>query len=88
VDSTADAHASENQPKISDERETAFDQLVLPKGHKRVLLSLIAQHFRDKEATRKKGSGVEDQVDIVRGKGISITGSTALSCWPHIVSLF
>ncbi|RSL55915.1 hypothetical protein CEP54_009121 [Fusarium duplospermum] len=44
---------------------TAFDRLVLPKGHKSMILSLIAQHFRDKES---KGAQVE-QVDIVRGKG-------------------
>ncbi|RSL86169.1 hypothetical protein CEP51_002958 [Fusarium floridanum] len=44
---------------------TAFDRLVLPEGHKPMILSLIAQHFRDKES---KGAQTE-QVDIVRGKG-------------------
>ena len=46
-------------------RETAFDQLVLPPGHKKMVLSLIAQHYRDKES----GTADTEQVDIVRGKG-------------------
>ena len=46
-------------------QETAFDQLVLPEGHKKMVLSLIAQHFRDKES----GTTDTEQVDIVRGKG-------------------
>lgn len=50
--------------------ETAFDQLVLPEGHKRMLLSLIAQHFRDKEATTRRQAIDDDEVDIVRGKGM------------------
>jgi hypothetical protein len=45
-------------------RETAFDQLVLPPGHKQMVLSLIAQHFRDKESRIN-----EHEADIVRGKG-------------------
>jgi signal recognition particle GTPase len=44
---------------------TAFEELVLPSGHKDMLLSLISQHFRDKEST----TADEDQNDIVRGKG-------------------
>lgn len=43
---------------------TAFDSLVLPDGHKKMVLSLIAQHFRDKESP----TGQSEQ-DIVRGKG-------------------
>ncbi|KAI1268650.1 hypothetical protein F5Y18DRAFT_424012 [Xylariaceae sp. FL1019] len=43
----------------------AFDQLVLPSGHKDMVKSLIAQHFRDKQSPIAK----EDQWDIVRGKG-------------------
>lgn len=54
----------------SERSETAFDQLVLPPGHKRMLLSLVAQHFRDKDATSQQGDGEDDQTDIVRGKGI------------------
>lgn len=46
------------------EPKTAFDQLVLPDGHKDVILSLVTQHFRDKELAVNN-----DQGDIVRGKG-------------------
>ncbi|KAL3463506.1 hypothetical protein BJX64DRAFT_116311 [Aspergillus heterothallicus] len=46
-------------------RETAFDQLVLDPYHKRVLQSLVAQHYRDKQSS----SMANEQVDIVRGKG-------------------
>ncbi|PYI32149.1 P-loop containing nucleoside triphosphate hydrolase protein, partial [Aspergillus indologenus CBS 114.80] len=46
-------------------RETAFDQLVLEEGHKKMLLSLVAQHYRDKESP----TAANEQVDIVRGKG-------------------
>lgn len=52
----ADAEKSPKRP------ETAFDQLVLPKGHKEMVLSLIAQHFRNKVSA-------SDQRDIVQGKG-------------------
>ncbi|KAK3344240.1 hypothetical protein B0T25DRAFT_321666 [Lasiosphaeria hispida] len=45
------------------EDDTAFGQLVLPLGHKKMVKSLVAQHFRDKES--KEGQ----QVDIVSGKG-------------------
>lgn len=50
--------------------QTAFDQLVLPDGHKDMVQSLIAQHLRDKEAGRKPSRRVQ-QMDIVRGKGKS-----------------
>jgi hypothetical protein len=46
-------------------RETAFDQLVMERNQKNVILSLIAQHFRDKESA----TAANEQVDIVRGKG-------------------
>ncbi|KAK4863480.1 hypothetical protein LT330_002258 [Penicillium expansum] len=46
-------------------RETPFDKLVLPPGHKQMVQSLIAQHFRDKES----GGSRNEQVDFVRGKG-------------------
>lgn len=48
------------------EPQTAFNRLVLPEGHKNMVLSLIAQHFRDKASSR----GQSEQGDIVRGKGI------------------
>ncbi|KAL2172749.1 hypothetical protein VTG60DRAFT_2568 [Thermothelomyces hinnuleus] len=40
-----------------------FDQLVLPPGHKEMVLSLVSQHFRDKESNTFRS------MDIVRGKG-------------------
>lgn len=43
----------------------AFEQLVLPDGHKDMVLSLIAQHYRDKQTQ----NGEREQVDIIRGKG-------------------
>lgn len=46
-------------------RETAFDQLVLPEKHKDIVVSLVAQHYRDKDSAAKD----YEQVDIVRGKG-------------------
>ncbi|KAH8810789.1 hypothetical protein F5884DRAFT_260292 [Xylogone sp. PMI_703] len=44
---------------------TAFDRLVLEDGHQSMIISLITQHFRDKNS--KAGQG--EQVDIVKGKG-------------------
>ena len=43
----------------------SFDQLVLPKGHKEMVLSLVAQHYRNKDMTFANRA----QYDIVRGKG-------------------
>ncbi|RFU34144.1 hypothetical protein B7463_g2239, partial [Scytalidium lignicola] len=45
--------------------KTAFDRLVLPEGHKKLVESLISQHFQEKE----NATGPDEQVDIVRGKG-------------------
>lgn len=44
----------------------AFGQLVLPQGHKKMVLSLISQHFRNKGSQERN----DKQVDIVRGKGM------------------
>ncbi|KAK4206300.1 hypothetical protein QBC37DRAFT_381233 [Rhypophila decipiens] len=44
---------------------TPFDRLVLEKGHRPMIESLVAQHFRDKESSR----GPHEQVDIVKGEG-------------------
>ncbi|KAN0108720.1 hypothetical protein V8E51_008462 [Hyaloscypha variabilis] len=49
--------------ETEDEDYSAFSQLVLPPGHKDMVKSLVAQHFRDKESQE------EQQVDIVSGKG-------------------
>ncbi|KAL1857624.1 hypothetical protein Daus18300_010264 [Diaporthe australafricana] len=43
----------------------AFGQLVLPQGHKKMVLSLISQHFRNKGSQESN----DKQLDIVRGKG-------------------
>ncbi|KAK5989730.1 hypothetical protein PT974_07989 [Cladobotryum mycophilum] len=62
------AEKEEQQPPAQvqiKKRDTAFDRLVLPKGHKEMVLSLIAQHFRDKESSTAQ----TEQVDLVRGKG-------------------
>ncbi|KAF4462569.1 hypothetical protein FALBO_10623 [Fusarium albosuccineum] len=53
-------HAREEKNAI-----TPFDHLVLEKGHKPIILSLIAQHFRDKKST----TGQTESFDIVKGKG-------------------
>lgn len=45
--------------------QSAFDQLVLPDGHKNIVLSLISQHYRNRDSGRRS----IDQSDIVRGKG-------------------
>ncbi|KAL8329766.1 hypothetical protein RB597_005172 [Gaeumannomyces tritici] len=45
----------------AEDNKTAFEQLVLPRGHKEMVTSLVTQHFRD------KASG--GNADIVRGKG-------------------
>lgn len=51
--------------KDEDNRDSSFDQLVLPPGHKDLVKSLISQHFRDKKSAEID----KDQTDIVRGKG-------------------
>ncbi|PON27686.1 hypothetical protein TGAM01_v203453 [Trichoderma gamsii] len=58
-------YAAENGETAFERKDTAFGRLVLEDGHKKMIVSLITQHFRDKEV---KGSQTE-QVDIIRGKG-------------------
>jgi hypothetical protein len=53
----------ESDEETTDEDNSVFGQLVLPRGHKKMVKSLVAQHFRDKIS--KEGQ----QVDIVSGKG-------------------
>ncbi|OJJ42682.1 hypothetical protein ASPZODRAFT_137069 [Penicilliopsis zonata CBS 506.65] len=62
-----DIHPPQNEDKKETKPKpvTAFDQLVLEDGHKSMIVSLIAQHFRDKKITSEQG----EQVDIVKGKG-------------------
>ncbi|KAG8169560.1 hypothetical protein KVR01_000305 [Diaporthe batatas] len=45
--------------------EPAFEQLVLPDGHKNIVMSLISQYYRNRYYGRR---GI-DQSDIVKGKG-------------------
>jgi hypothetical protein len=51
--------------KPFERKDTAFGRLVLEREHKNMIISLITQHFRDKQI---KGAQTE-QVDIIRGKG-------------------
>lgn len=63
-----------NEMREEENPEDFFEQLVLPEGHKDLVKSLIAQHFRDKASDQYEG----DQNDIVRGKG---------KLWQHICDL-
>ncbi|OQV08643.1 hypothetical protein CLAIMM_12881 isoform 3 [Cladophialophora immunda] len=56
---------TDDDPDDDEADKTAFGRLVLPPGHKKMVLSLIAQHFRNKELQQDK----DEQADIVRGKG-------------------
>lgn len=63
-------HSSAQETEAADDdfdedSHGAFGQLVLPKGYKTMVLSLISQHFRNKESVENK----QEQLDIVRGKG-------------------
>ncbi|KAF3061573.1 hypothetical protein GL218_03037 [Daldinia childiae] len=49
----------------ANEDESAFNRLVLDQKIKDMVLSLIAQHFRNKESQQN----ADEQLDIVRGKG-------------------
>lgn len=59
-----DGHSS-TLKKDQQPAEKAFDRLVLQKSHKNIVVSLVAQHYRDK----KSREDTNEQVDIVRGKG-------------------
>ncbi|KAK4446837.1 hypothetical protein QBC34DRAFT_145978 [Podospora aff. communis PSN243] len=66
----AEIHAAErdkNQQQNMEPKKTAtaFDRLVLEEWHRPMILSLIAQHFRDKKST----GGQREEFDIVKGKG-------------------
>lgn len=68
LDLTYMEDAAENEEKSNKSTATpqsAFEQLVLPEGHKNIVLSLISQHYRNKDSGRRS----IDQSDIVRGKG-------------------
>ncbi|KAJ6444611.1 ABC transporter [Purpureocillium lavendulum] len=57
-----DANSDDDGSDEDLEDKSAFGRLVLPTGHKKMVMSLIAQHFRNK-------GGRDEQTDIVRGKG-------------------
>ncbi|KAK4454247.1 P-loop containing nucleoside triphosphate hydrolase protein [Podospora aff. communis PSN243] len=59
--------AGESVDATDRHRKSAFDRLVLPDEHKRLIHSLVAQHFRDKQ--RQNRTTEDEQMDIVRGKG-------------------
>jgi 2-phosphoglycerate kinase len=54
------------------EELSGWDSLVLPKGHKEIVVSLVQAHFGNKQ----QATGNKDiQVDLVRGKGINSSPS-------------
>lgn len=60
--------ADEDDAKVDengDLPQPAFEQLVLPEGHKTIVLSLISQHYRNRDSGRHS----IEHSDIVRGKG-------------------
>lgn len=59
------SNTEQTDDELEEGGQGAFGQLVLPPGHKKMVLSLISQHFRNKESQESN----EKQVDIVRGKG-------------------
>jgi len=63
------AATADRDPQDNKEPATAFDRLVLEKGHRPMIVSLIAQHFRDKKST----TGQREEFDIVKGKGNRVT---------------
>ncbi|TPX15884.1 uncharacterized protein E0L32_000218 [Thyridium curvatum] len=56
---------SDNDDGSNNASKTTFSQLVLPPGHKKMVLSLVSQHFRNKESFKRRN----EKVDIVKGKG-------------------
>ncbi|KAJ4303432.1 hypothetical protein N0V90_002326 [Kalmusia sp. IMI 367209] len=51
--------------EMQPESKLVFDRLVLEEGHYSMIVSLIAQHFRDKKST----TGQREEFDIVKGQG-------------------
>lgn len=67
IEHLTDEESETADDDLDEDSHGAFGQLVLPAGHKKMVLSLISQHFRNKASTENK----DEQVDIVRGKGES-----------------
>lgn len=57
--------AEKTDDDLDEGTQGAFGQLILPPGHKKMVLSLISQHFRNRVSQERN----DEQVDIVRGKG-------------------
>lgn len=76
---TTETATSAPGDNLSREKEkesgTAFDRLVLEEGHRPMIVSLVAQHFRDKECQ----TGQRDHVDIVKGKGTGTKKSSYIT---------
>lgn len=72
LDLTYMEDATDSDAQILEDKKVdqpAFDQLVLPDGHKNIVLSLISQHYRNRDSGRRS----IEQSDIVRGKGKILT---------------
>lgn len=67
IEHLSDQESETADDDLDEDSHGAFGQLVLPAGHKKMVLSLISQHFRNKASAENK----DEQVDIVRGKGES-----------------
>ncbi|PVI04586.1 hypothetical protein DM02DRAFT_556143, partial [Periconia macrospinosa] len=71
VDPPSENENSEKHEKISEEKKRkenpslTLNRLVLERGHHSMIVSLIAQHFRDKKST----TGQREEFDLVKGKG-------------------
>lgn len=52
-------------------KDTAYEELQLPEGHKRTLESLVERHFNNKEAVMNQGKTSVD-FDFVQGKGLGL----------------
>ncbi|KAF6836635.1 hypothetical protein CMUS01_05339 [Colletotrichum musicola] len=61
----SDAGKDVEETKNKKRPVTAFDRLVLDNRHRRLIVSLVSQHFRDKESK----TGRSEEFDIVKGKG-------------------
>lgn len=55
-----------NVKKVPEPKDEAWKMLVLPKGHKAMVYSLVQAHFRDRQ---RVGAEDEMQTDLIRGKG-------------------
>lgn len=67
---TTEVMAAENKNESSAKDKNTdpsltLNRLVLEKGHHQMIVSLIAQHFRDKKSI----TGQREEFDLVKGKG-------------------